>query len=95
MSATIVRVRIEGHVQGVWFRGWTIEEARRRGLVGWVRNRLDGSVEALFWGTPDAVEEMIALCHQGPNAARVGSVQRFPATADELRGGGFVYLPTE
>ncbi len=82
-------------MQGVWFRGWTLEEARRRGLVGWVRNRLDGSVEALFSGAQEKVEAMIALCHQGPGAASVSSVQRFPAAADELRGTGFVYLPTE
>lgn len=95
MSETIVRVRIEGRVQGVWFRGWTIEEARRRGLVGWVRNRLDGSVEALFSGPQDSIEAMIVLCRRGPDSARVSSTQRFPATANELRGDGFVHLPTE
>ncbi len=94
MSATIVRVRIEGRVQGVWFRGWTIEEARHRGLDGWVRNRVDGSVEALFSGSQEAVEAMIAACHRGPAAARVSSVRRFLATAEELRGDEFVYLPT-
>lgn len=94
MSNTTVRVRIVGLVQGVWFRGWTVAEARRRGLAGWVRNRLDGSVEALFAGEEEAVEAMIASCRRGPGAARVRSVERFAATTDELRGDGFVHLPT-
>ena len=51
-----VKVRILGRVQGVWFRAWTAEEATRRGLAGWVRNRRDGSVEAFFAGAAALVD---------------------------------------
>jgi acylphosphatase len=95
MSILIERVRIEGRVQGVWFRAWTVDEARLRGLRGWVRNRLDGTVEALFAGCPEAVEEMIALCRRGSPASQVMSIHRYPATGDELTGEGFRQLPTE
>ena len=70
-----VKVLIEGRVQGVWFRGWTVETARGLGLNGWVRNRRDGSVQAVFSGPNDAVDEMLRLCAEGPPAARVGSVE--------------------
>jgi len=69
------RVRIHGRVQGVWFRAWTAERARALGLDGWVRNRADGSVEAVFSGPPAAVEEMLLLCRQGPPSARVTRVE--------------------
>jgi acylphosphatase len=69
-----VAVRIEGRVQGVWFRGWAVEEAARRGLRGWVRNRNDGSVEALFIGPGQSVSAMVAACRRGPPAARVSKV---------------------
>ena len=75
-----VRVRIEGRVQGVWFRAWTVDEAQARGLSGWVRNRSDGSVEALFAGAADRVDDMIAACRQGPPAARVAAVVLTPDT---------------
>ena len=88
-----VRVRIEGRVQGVWFRAWTVEQARARGLAGWVRNRRDGAVEALFAGPEDAVREMVALCHEGPPAARVASVIETPATPPDEPG--FSVRPTE
>jgi acylphosphatase len=72
MSDTItVRVRIRGRVQGVWNRGWTVDQARRLGLSGWVRNRGDGSVEAVFSGPEHVVRAMIAVCRQGPPAALV------------------------
>ena len=74
-----VRLRIRGRVQGVWFRGWTCQQATRLGLAGWVRNCSDGSVEALFVGAADAVEAMVAACRRGPTHARVESV-----VADEL-----------
>ncbi len=89
-----MRVRIEGRVQGVWFRAWTVEEARARGLGGWVRNRRDGSVEALFAGPAEAVDEMIAACRRGSPAASVASVERYEASPEELRGDGFRQLPT-
>jgi len=75
MSARrIVRLAIRGRVQGVWYRGWTVDAARARGLDGWVRNRVDGSVEAVLAGPADVVAEMIAACRQGPPAARVDAI---------------------
>ncbi|MBV8938431.1 MAG: acylphosphatase [Alphaproteobacteria bacterium] len=77
MNATI-RILISGHVQGVSFRAWTEKEARRRRLSGWVRNRREGQVEAVFSGPPEAVEAMIEACRTGPMLARVEAVERFP-----------------
>lgn len=73
MTATEIvrRVRVTGRVQGVSFRASCRDEARSRGVTGWVRNRDDGSVEALFAGDPEAVEAMIAWCRSGPSGARV------------------------
>jgi acylphosphatase len=89
---TAVRVLISGRVQGVWFRGWTIETASARGVRGWVRNRRDGRVEALLIGSRAAVEAVIADCRHGPPAARVESVE----TADAADDGspGFRQMPT-
>jgi acylphosphatase len=70
-----VRVRIEGRVQGVGFRYWTERVARERGLAGWVRNRRDGSVEALFSGAAEQVGEMLDRCREGPAGAVVTSVR--------------------
>ena len=87
MSETVaVRVRIEGRVQGVWFRIWTVREASARGLDGWVRNCRDGAVEALFAGPEPAVRAMIALCWDGPPAARVSAVAETPAEAPDDPG---------
>ena len=77
-----VRVRIRGQVQGVWFRAWTIEEATARGLDGWVRNRRDGSVEAVFAGAEGDVDRMIALCRSGPPMSRVARVEVDPESED-------------
>lgn len=74
-----IKVRIHGKVQGVWYRGWTEGEANRLGLHGWVRNRIDGTVEALFVGDDTQIETMLALCHEGPPAARVEKVVTEPA----------------
>lgn len=84
-----VHVRIEGRVQGVWYRGWTVDEARARGLSGWVRNRMDGSVEALFHGPAPAVDDMVRACHRGPSAARVTRVVVELNTEQEHPGEGF------
>lgn len=81
-----VRVRIEGRVQGVWYRGWTVDEARRRNLDGWVRNRSDGSVEALFSGPKEAVDAMLDACRQGPPAANVSAVHPDPTEPPAERG---------
>jgi acylphosphatase len=69
-----VHVRITGQVQGVGYRAWTVEEARRRGLSGWVRNLADGDVEAVFSGPAATVDEMVAACWRGPSLARIGDV---------------------
>ena len=79
-----VHLRITGRVQGVGYRAWLEREARNRGLHGWVRNRRDGSVEALFAGPEDVVADMIALCRRGPSSARVDGVQDESANADAL-----------
>jgi acylphosphatase len=83
---------ITGNVQGVWFRAWTVEQASLRGLDGWVRNRRDGSVEALFAGDAAQVDDMIKACHRGPSAAEVRNVAVSPAA--ELPAPGFRKLPT-
>jgi len=85
-------VRIRGKVQGVWYRAWTVEEASRRGLRGWVRNRRDGSVEALFAGEAALIEAMIELCRIGPPLARVDSISS-EASAEEPPE-GFESRPT-
>lgn len=69
-----VHVRIEGRVQGVWFRDWMQREARSLHLTGWVRNRRDGSVEATISGDPAAIDDMLARTRQGPSAARVSNL---------------------
>ncbi|HIF60852.1 MAG TPA: acylphosphatase [Rhodospirillales bacterium] len=74
MSKLSVRVIIEGRVQGVWFRGWMVERAMGLGLSGWVRNRREGSVEAVFYGEQNKVNKMIEKSYQGPSAASVARV---------------------
>ena len=69
-----VRVRISGRVQGVCYRAWTQSNAKALGLSGWVRNRRDGAVEALFSGAAAQVSEMLARCRVGPPAAFVEDV---------------------
>jgi acylphosphatase len=65
------RVVVRGEVQGVFFRDSTQREARERGVSGWVRNRDDGAVEAVFEGSADAVEAMVEWCRSGPSRADV------------------------
>jgi acylphosphatase len=79
-----MHVRITGRVQGVWYRGWVVKEARARALAGWVRNRADGSVEAVFAGPAEAVAAMIDACRQGPPAARVAAVETSPIGDEAL-----------
>ena len=69
-----VRVLISGRVQGVWFRAWTEQQATALGLDGWVRNCLDGNVEALFAGPDKAVDMMIVQCRIGPPRACVRAI---------------------
>lgn len=71
-------VYVTGHVQGVYFRATTRDQARDRDVAGWVRNLPDGRVEAHFEGDPEAVAAMVAFCHEGPPAADVESVEAEP-----------------
>ena len=68
------RVVVHGHVQGVFFRDSVRERADSRGLAGWVRNRDDGAVEAVFEGTEDDVDALVRYCHEGPRGADVERV---------------------
>ena len=68
------RVVVHGEVQGVFFRDFTEKEARERGVAGWVTNRDDGAVEAVFEGEPEAVEALVAFCRDGPRKAEVERV---------------------
>ena len=70
-----VRVSIAGRVQGVGFRAWTEREALALGLGGWVRNRRDGTVEAVFDGPAAAVGEILGRCRRGPPTARVDAIE--------------------
>ena len=87
-----VRVCISGRVQGVWFRGWTAQTAEALGLSGWVRNRRDGTVEAVFSGEDAMVEQMIAACHFGPSHAVVDDVD--VTTEPDFDRVGFEQLST-
>lgn len=92
MSIKTVCVRIRGRVQGVWFRGWTVQQATQYDLDGWVRNRLDGSVEAVFSGKQEDVDKMIDACWRGPKYSSVESID----VADEFDdvNSGFVTKKT-
>jgi len=92
-AAIAVRVRIRGRVQGVGYRAWTGDEAMQRGLRGWVRNRRDGSVEAVFVGPRADVAAMIERCRRGPALARVDAIAQEDAADDGEPG--FRQLPTE
>ena len=72
---TRAHVHVSGTVQGVFFRATTRDEARRQGVDGWVQNLEDGRVEAVFEGSEDAVEMMVAFCHEGSDAAHVEDVE--------------------
>lgn len=86
------RLRVHGRVQGVWFRGWATQEARRLGLDGWVRNRSDGTVELVIAGNEEIVRRMVERCRQGPPAARVERVEI--EETDEATPAGFEQRPT-
>jgi acylphosphatase len=87
------RLVITGRVQGVGYRDWTMRTALCLGLAGWVRNRMDGAVEALIVGDDQAVGEMIDACRRGPTMARVDNVDIEPVDLDVLPQ-GFAQLPT-
>ena len=99
MNAPIVRhVIVHGRVQGVGFRAFVEHEALRRGIEGWVRNRRDGSVEAVFVGDAEPVAAMVEACRKGPLASRVDVLHQREIAADELKlrrpGEVFSVLPT-
>src|SRR6185437_10841837 len=98
MRASLRQVVIRGAVQGVGYRAWVEHEATARKLEGWVRNRRDHSVEALFAGPAEIVADMIAQCRRGPSLARVEAVEEKPGQSDALqmrfKGERFSVLPT-
>ncbi|HEY8274381.1 MAG TPA: acylphosphatase [Pseudolabrys sp.] len=97
MSDRVIRhIVVRGRVQGVGYRAFVEDEARQRGLRGWVRNRRDGSVEAVFAGPAADVEAAIEACRSGPFSARVSALDQREGTEVDLteRGGGFSVLPT-
>lgn len=87
-----VRVHIKGRVQGVFYRAWTVAQARERGLAGWVRNLRSGAVEASFSGAADKVDDMVRACAQGPEMARVADITIHPD--DPAQSDDFRQLPT-
>jgi acylphosphatase len=98
MSAQTIRhVVVRGRVQGVGYRAFTEYTALDRGLEGWVRNRRDGAVEAVFAGPIEAVAAVIVSCRRGPPGARVDAIEEREGTAGELAMRGrerFAVLPT-
>jgi acylphosphatase len=87
-------LRIYGTVQGVWYRESMRQEAEQLGVIGWVRNRLDGSVEAIVQGAPQAIETIIEWCKLGPERAEVTRVEIAEARSDNERFDSFVKFPT-
>jgi acylphosphatase len=99
VSDEIIRhVVVRGRVQGVGYRAFVEDEAMQRRLRGWVRNRRDGSVEAVFAGPTTVVEAMIEACRRGPMSARVTALDQREGTGTDLSEaagrGSFEVLPT-
>ncbi len=92
MARAAIRLVVHGRVQGVGYRWWMVRRALALELDGWVRNRRDGTVEALFAGDEAKVEEMVAACRDGPPRAQVTQLERFPA--EPPAESGFQQLPT-
>ena len=88
MQPRIVHVVIRGRVQGVGFRAWTQHQAQLRLLEGWVRNRRDGAVEAVFCGRDDAVEAMLDACREGPRTGHVDDVAVSPGDETPIAAPG-------
>lgn len=93
---TVTRhLRISGRVQGVGYRDALRSEALARGVSGWVRNRRDGTVEAVAQGSADAIDALVAWARRGPPPARVTDVEVKEATGELARAyEGFDWLPT-
>lgn len=98
MTDIVRHIFVQGRVQGVGYRMWVEGEASARNLEGWVRNRRDGSVEAVFAGPEDVVEAMVAKCRYGPGTARVETIDDKIDGRDALNarqpGERFSVLPT-
>jgi acylphosphatase len=99
LNTSIIRhVVVRGQVQGIGYRAFVEHEAHRRRLHGWVRNRRDGTVEALFAGPRAAVEAVVEACRRGPMSARIDALDQREGTEADLRecavGNGFSVLPT-
>jgi len=94
----IRHIIVRGRVQGVGYRAFVEREALRRGIEGWVRNRRDGSVEAVFSGALEKVDAVVEACRRGPYSARVERIDQRDGTEDELKlrapGDVFSMLPT-
>jgi acylphosphatase len=92
------RIFVRGRVQGVGFRDFVAHMAARNGIEGWVRNRSDGAVEALFSGTPEQIAHAIAACRRGPSISEVDDVELLAASEEDLTlrkpGQKFSRLPT-
>ena len=80
------RVVVHGLVQGVFFRDTVRRRALELGVAGWVRNTWDGTVEAVLEGSPDTVERLVDLCHEGPSGARVDRVEVSEEDPEGLSG---------
>jgi acylphosphatase len=94
----IIHIVVHGRVQGVGYRAFVEREAGRHCLEGWVRNCRDGTVEALFKGEAEAIDDMIATCKRGPSGARVDLINQRAGSEADLRarvpGEEFSVLPT-
>ena len=86
MAAVGRNLRLFGRVQGVFFRQWTIDQARALGVAGWIRNRPDGSLEAHLVGEQDAVAQLAERMREGPAQARVDDVMEDDAEPEEIEG---------
>ena len=93
MDRRAILLTIRGRVQGVGYRAWTVDTARRLGLDGWARNRRDGAVEILAIGGEQALEGLIEACRRGPPGAAVASVEQAPVEDDG--GVGFRVRPSD
>jgi acylphosphatase len=79
-------VTVTGRVQGVGYRAWCVQHAERLGLHGWIRNRHDGSVEAIYQGRGDRLEEMLRLAGEGPKWAKVDGILATPCEPAQVAG---------
>jgi acylphosphatase len=79
-------VVVHGRVHGVGFRAFVLRAAQSRGVAGWVRNRVNGTVEVVLEGEPEPVESIVRFCREGPHAARVTQVETFAEQPEGLHG---------